>query len=128
MNVSMKKMGIKLASGKDLDLIKTFDCGQCFRWNADGNGVYLGVVKSKAASVWTDGNDVFIDDGVASDIEFWRKYFDLDNDYEAMTENFYADDYLKKCAEFGRGIRILRQDRWEVLCSLLYPSATIYQG
>ena len=26
---------IRLASAMELDIVKTFECGQCFRWNRD---------------------------------------------------------------------------------------------
>ena len=45
--------------------------------------------------------------------ELWREYFDLDRDYAAATHSFDGGEYLAQCVEFGRGIRILRQDRWE---------------
>ena len=35
-------MKLKLCDAKSLDIVKTFECGQCFRWNADENGVYRG--------------------------------------------------------------------------------------
>ena len=34
---------IHLASARELDIEKTFECGQCFRWNADESGVYRGI-------------------------------------------------------------------------------------
>ena len=34
---------LNLAGADELDIVKTFECGQCFRWNADENGVYTGV-------------------------------------------------------------------------------------
>ncbi len=51
--------------------------------------------------------------------ELWREYFDLDRDYAAATRSFDCGEYLAQCVEFGRGIRILRQDRWEALCSFI---------
>ena len=35
---------MKLCSTQELDVIKTFECGQCFRWNCGDDGVYRGVV------------------------------------------------------------------------------------
>ena len=32
--------GTFLASGTELDLIKTFECGQCFRWEPLGQDTY----------------------------------------------------------------------------------------
>ncbi len=52
--------------------------------------------------------------------EFWRAYFDLDTryeDYQAAVDP--ADSYLRLAAWFGRGIRILRQDPWEMVITFI---------
>ncbi len=107
-----------LASASELSLKKTFECGQCFRWDADANGVYHGIVSGKALTVWEDNGRILCDaDG--EDIPFWRTYFDLGVDYNEMSQFFTEPPYLKMCADFGRGIRILRQDPWEALISFI---------
>ncbi len=70
---------------------------------------------------------------------FWENYFDLSCDYEAIEkaavgfEKEYKfekyqnragqertkDEYLSAALEYGRGIRMLRQDLWEALCSFI---------
>ena len=42
---------VRLAAADELDLVKTFECGQCFRWNAGEDGVYSGVAMGHAARV-----------------------------------------------------------------------------
>lgn len=107
-----------LASARELQLKKTFECGQCFRWNADENGVYFGVANGKALKIWQE-NDLIICDASSEDIIFWRDYFDLDADYEESSLRFTEPEYLQICADFGKGIRILRQEPWEALCSFI---------
>ena len=34
---------MKLCSTQELDMMKTFECGQCFRWSCGDDGVYRGV-------------------------------------------------------------------------------------
>ncbi len=51
---------------------------------------------------------------------FWKEYFDLSasySDYIARIDR--QDDYLKSAAEFGSGIRILRQDTWEMIITFI---------
>ncbi|MEA4894575.1 MAG: DNA glycosylase [Oscillospiraceae bacterium] len=107
-----------LASAAELDLKKTFECGQCFRWSADESGQYTGVVRGKALTLREEDGRILCSapDG---DIPFWREYFDLGVDYDEMSKPFTDPSYLKKCADFGRGIRILRQDPWETLVSFI---------
>ena len=107
---------IRLASAEELDIVKTFECGQCFRWNADGKGVYTGVVRGYPARVWTDGGEVFLRSDAPEAL--WRDYFDLSRNY-AEISRFDAGEYLDRCVQYGMGIRILRQEPWEVLCSFI---------
>ena len=105
-----------LAKASELDIEKTFECGQCFRWNADENGVYHGVAMGHAARVWTENENVYL---ASDNLDIWHDYFDLDADYAAITEKFRVSEYMDECIKFGFGIRILRQDRWEALCSFI---------
>lgn len=110
---------IYLGSLQELDPVKTFECGQCFRWNAESPGVYTGVARGRAARVLTEGDEVYIITTQADFDAVWRDYFDLDRDYEAIRLGFDAGDYLRRCADYGAGIRILRQESWEALCSFI---------
>ena len=103
----------------DFDLEKIFECGQCFRWNRDEDGSYTGVAFKKAARIRKDGNDIVIS-GTKEDLEsVWRRYFDLDRRYDAVRKSLAVDDYMTAATEYGAGIRILRQEPWEALCSFI---------
>ena len=108
---------MKLASARELDIVKTFECGQCFRWNADEKGVYTGVAGGHAAKLWQQEGEVYIRS--AADESFWREYFDLERDYESISRAFQGGEYLDECINYGLGIRILRQEPWEALCSFI---------
>lgn len=108
---------IRIASAEQLDIVKTFECGQCFRWNAGENGVYKGVAGSYPAFIWEESGEVFIRS--AAPEEFWRGYFDMETDYAGVSEPFKKVQYLDECTEDGLGIRILRQNFWEALCSFI---------
>ena len=102
----------------ELDVVKTFECGQCFRWRPGEDGVYRGVAGGRAARVYPRGGDVYIE-AEERDLPFWREYFDLGTDYAAARESVEVCDYIRECAAYGEGIRILRQDKWEALCSFI---------
>ena len=52
--------------------------------------------------------------------EFWIDYFDLRLDYSDFEKNIPADDlFLTNAAEYSYGIRILNQDKWEMLISFI---------
>jgi len=110
---------IEISGAVDFDLEKTFECGQCFRWNVDENGVYKGITQGIAAGVRKAGDSVFIS-GTMNDFDnIWRFYFDLDRDYEKIRHQLCIDDFMKKAVSYGTGIRLLRQDKWEALCSFI---------
>lgn len=50
----------------------------------------------------------------------WKEYFDLEEDYGKIIGLIdEKDDYLLKAAAFGSGVRILRQDLWEMIVSFI---------
>ncbi len=95
--------------------VHTFECGQCFRWNCDENGIYTGI---------SDGRVCHLKELELicnkDDEEFWYQYFDLGTDYAKIHSKLIkADENLKKCIEYGSGIRILRQNVWETIISFI---------
>ena len=54
------------------------------------------------------------------DLSAWLTYFDCATDYAAILASVDPDDnYLKAAAAAGRGIRILRQDPWEMIITFV---------
>lgn len=52
--------------------------------------------------------------------EVWKEYFDLSASYADYARRIdEADEYLKAAARFGQGIRILRQDVWEMIITFI---------
>jgi len=53
---------------------------------------------------------------------FWFDYFDLGRDYSEVKRIISTDPIMKQAVEFGSGIRLLRQEPWEVLISFILSS------
>lgn len=104
----------------NFDLSQTFDCGQCFRWNKNENS-YSGVAFGRELEAFSDGEDIiFVGTTLENFNSIWKDYFDFSTDYKKIGENFSNfNPVLKKAYEFCPGIRILRQDPWEALCSFI---------
>lgn len=98
---------------------ETLDCGQAFRWEEQG-GVWKGIVRGKALSIEERDDQLLFDCSEEEFQSFWQDYFDLQTDYEAVKAELSAmSTILKDAAAFAPGIRILRQDPWEALCSFI---------
>ena len=112
------------------------ESGQCFRLDAVSEDTYellagsrylkIGI-RQKDLAGETDGSgkaDVYGETILYCTQEeydsFWKEYFDLSVSYSDYIARIDADDdYLRSAAEFGRGIRILRQDTWEMIITFI---------
>ena len=103
----------------DFDLKKIFECGQCFRWNGNEDGSYTGVAMGKAARIRREGDEVVITGTQEDWLDIWSGYFDMGRDYRTLREQVCIDSYMRAASDYGAGIRILNQDRWETLCSFI---------
>ena len=119
MKYRQKENEIEITELDDFDLARIFECGQCFRWNADGEGVYTGVAMNRVAKIRRHGDSILITSSPEDFESIWRGYFDLDRSYGEIREGLCIDSYIKEASDFGAGIRILRQDKWEALCSFI---------
>ena len=119
MELTIGEDRVSFVPGDDFDLKRIFECGQCFRWNEEPDGSYTGVALGRAARISKRDGVVTISGTKEDFSEVWREYFDLDRDYGSIRRRLCIDDYMLRATEFGAGIRILRQDRWEALCSFI---------
>lgn len=105
----------------DFDLEKTASCGQCFRAKPLENGLFRFVSGEHVIYIKDMGNHQFsvscTDDEWK---EIWTRYFDLDRSYESLYyEEREKHEFVRKAMDCGRGIRILRQDPWEMLVTFI---------
>ena len=95
------------------------DCGQSFRWTENADGGYHGIVGKKAIDIMQNENEIIFKNTTKEEFEtLWKTYFDLDRDYKSICESF-DDEYLKAACKEFYGIRILRQEPWETICSFI---------
>lgn len=118
----MKEQQYILKEPKTFDLKDIFECGQCFRWNAQEDGSYTGIWKENVVNVKKEGQD-YVFSGICKyenlEEEIYT-YFDLNRDYERIKEELsQKDEYLKTSITYGKGIRILNQDLWETIISFI---------
>lgn len=115
------KGNIYISGVSEFDLPLTLDCGQAFRWEETENGRWKGIAYGKYLELekLSDGTVILYDTSEEDFNNIWRKYFDLDRDYEKIIEIISENETLKNAAEYSYGIRILNQEPWETLCSFI---------
>lgn len=84
-------------------------------------GSYTGVIKNAVLNVKKLDGKVIFEGVFEGDIEaIVKDYFDLNRDYEKIKEKLSKiDDNLKQSTQYGKGIRILKQDLWETIISFI---------
>lgn len=114
---------IKICNIRHFDLPSTFENGQCFRWEKNGEDHYTGVAMGKVLEVFRDGEDlVFLNTDLKDFENIWYPYFTLDIDYEEIKRVLSKDPLLKKAIDFAPGLRLLRQDFHETMISFILSS------
>lgn len=104
---------------KDFDLGKIAESGQCFRMNYIGKGTYSIVAFGKYIEISQYQDTVILSCDEEEYQLIWRDYFDIDTDYEAIRNNAKADDFLNAAMNYSSGIRILKQDLWEMIITFI---------
>ena len=108
---------------RDFELDHIFDCGQCFRWEKEPEGGYLGVACGQIAVMDYEKDEetlrIYGSDEEAFE-NVWRHYLDLDRDYSSIKKRLAEkDEIIAKAIDYGQGIRILNQEKWETLLSFI---------
>ena len=110
-----------LKNQTEFNLKDIFECGQCFRWNEQEEGSYIGAFGNNVIQVKQKGQTIYFSGNCDGDIkEIVTNYFDLKTDYGKIQKQLVnVDKYIKNSIEYGKGIRILNQDLWETIISFI---------
>lgn len=104
------------------------ESGQCFRLEAlketgtgqDEKEKYALTAFGRYLEIEQRQNEISFDCTMEEFEQIWKNYFDLEEDYGRMIGQIDEEDaYLVKAASYGSGIRILRQDLWEMIISFI---------
>lgn len=125
----MKVFQTSLPVSFDIDRI--FDCGQCFRFDRspapEGHVRYEGVAFGRKVTFDQSPGVLTVYGSDENDFEtVWKPFLCYDADYNAI-RNDIAERFrlagdngvITEAMKCGDGIRILRQDAWEALCSFI---------
>lgn len=103
------------------DLDTMADSGQCFRWEKLGANHYRIPAFGRVLTIRQPAPDLIEADCSPEEWEqVWGPYFDMETDYAAIVRDIDPqDDYLKAAVEAAYGMRILRQELWEIVVSFI---------
>ncbi|HWT75829.1 MAG TPA: DNA glycosylase [Mobilitalea sp.] len=107
-------------------IMQIADSGQCFRMNRmedkEGQLRYSLVAYGRYLEL-LQTNDETVELSCSEDEyhQIWEEYFDLSYDYSRIIHNLEQgnDEFLKAAGNFGRGIRIVKQEPFEAAISFI---------
>jgi len=110
---------IILNNEKNFDIKSILECGQVFRYVKYAENDYGVFSLDKYARVTQKADEVEI---ITDNPQYFYDYFDLDRDYEKITQKVAVNDIMNRAAEYGKGIRLLNQDLTETIFSFILSS------
>ena len=111
---------IEIRGIENFDLEETLDCGQAFRWKPVSEKLWCGIAYGRLLKIGHNDHVITLYNTTLNEYEsIWREYFDFDRNYGEIIKIISQNDILKKAAEQHSGIRILKQEPWETLCSFI---------
>lgn len=108
----------------ELNLDKTLDCGQAFRWDKqmiNNEKHWVGVINGEVWILKQSDNKIETNLDYEDIVKFVR-YFNLDLDYTTEIGKIDLNEFEKKSYKFSEGIHILRQDLLETMITFLMSS------
>jgi N-glycosylase/DNA lyase len=113
----------------DFDLAMTLDSGQVFHWEECGKG-FAGAIADMAVYVEQRGNVLKVRGGETPTRSPRRRplstmvanYFALDHPLAEICAAFPDDQIMEAARNFCRGLRIIRQPKWECLATFICSS------
>lgn len=111
-----------IIKNKNFNIKQIADSGQCFRMNPLAQNKYGLVALNRYIELeQLDEDLVEISCSNEDYYRIWKDYFHLDYDYDIVVDRLIngSDKFLKEAAIYGKGIRILRQDPFEMLISFI---------
>jgi N-glycosylase/DNA lyase len=114
----------------EFDLAMTLDSGQVFHWENAGRG-FAGAIGKRPVYVEQDGDVLRVHVASASSRcgehgqdahATIRNYFALDHQLGEICTSFPDDPTMNAARDFCRGLRIIRQPKWECLATFICSS------
>ncbi len=118
----LKMLFRKTFPARDYDLGLTFTSGQAFRWDQTARG-WEGVVAGRWVCLTQDETTITCETASPAGDWLWVvDYLQLGVEMKRITGTFPIDGPMLSALRSCRGLRLLKQDPWEVLASYILSS------
>lgn len=105
---------------ENFDARAIFTCGQAFRWYEEKDGSFTTVHLGRVLNVLNEKDRVvFKGTNLEEFKKIWLDYFDLNTNYKEIRKTLSGNEILVNAMEYGKGIRILNQNHFEMLISFI---------
>ena len=107
---------------REFDLGLTLDSGQTFHWEPSGAG-FVGTIGERAVYLEQRGSVLKVREGGSHALPgLVAHYFSLDHPLAEICASFPDDPVMQAASSYCRGLRIIRQPRWECLATFITSS------
>ena len=116
---------ITVTNLQNYNIDQIFDCGQCFRFSPTGDGGWSGVAYRRPLTLRQPDSHTLQISGIDEEefVNIFARFLCLEDDYDAIRVNIRAhfgqDAAIETAMAYGEGIRLLKQEPWEALCSFI---------
>ena len=112
---TIKDDKILIKNEEDFVPMHILECGQIFRYKKTDNGYTVFSKNHKAVIQKIEtGYEITTDD-----IAYFIEFFDFDTDYSIIKTALSKDTVLHQAINYGKGIRILKNDLFEIIISFI---------
>ena len=115
MKYTIEKNAIKILSKEDFNPRHILECGQVFSYSFE-EGSFVVFPQDQFAQIVENEKGYEI---LTNNPRFFEEYFDLNKDYSQIKGKLSNFEILTKPIEFGHGIRILKQNLFEMVISFI---------
>ena len=110
---------------KYFSLREIMNSGQIFRMYEPDEGHFIVFSADRKLELFQDGENITFNCDEKDFYDYWEPYFDLKRNYGEIVSKAMdlsgsrGREFIKKAANYASGIRILKQDVWEMMVSFI---------
>lgn len=101
------------------DPLQIFSCGQAFHWHREEDKSITAVHGESWINVKKEDTTVCWQFSDKDEEGKWLRYFDLNTDYSKIVQRVSKISLMQEAAQYGKGIRILRQEPFETIMTFI---------